>query len=200
MKVHPASPVARRVAGLLIALGTSAALAGWWLDGGPGRQGYSAVRPGTCPVGVESVVFPSPGRVRLDRFVLPVGPVPVAPLRATVCRYAAGGRLAGGLALDPARTASLAGVVAQPLTGWPDDALAAKRPPALSDTQLAEAGPRPCVADGSGAVLVFAYPVGAQVVVRVRTGPCADLTNGTITLRTPAAVGSALAALPRLSG
>jgi hypothetical protein len=190
----------RRVAVLLGCLVVVAGLARWWLDGGPARQGFSIVGPGACPLTSASLVFPSQARDRLDRFVLPVGPPPVAPVRATVCRYVEGGPAVEGLALDPARTASLAGALAEPLTGWPQDALAAKRPQALTDVQLAGSSAAPCVADGSGAVLVFAYPVGPPVVVRVRTGPCADLTNGTITLRTPPAVTAALADLPRLPG
>ena len=189
---------ARRPVALLACLGLAAGLAWWWLDGGPARQGYSVAAPDACPPTSASTIFPVPARDRLDRFVLPVGPVPVAPLTATVCRYAAGGRLAGALALDPGRTASLAAAVATPVTGWPDDALAAKRPPALTDAQLDAAKPPGCSPDGSAVVLTFAYPHGPPVVVRVREGPCADLTNGTIILRTPPVVADALAALPRL--
>jgi len=182
------------LAGVAIGVG----LGWWWLAGGPAGQGYAPAPASACPATSASTIFPVPARDRLDRFVLPVGPVPVAPLTATVCRYAAGGRLAGALALDPGRTASLAAAVATPVTGWPDDALAAKRPPALTDAQLDAAKPPGCSPDGSAVVLTFAYPHGPPVVVRVREGPCADLTNGTIILRTPPVVADALAALPRL--
>ena len=184
--------------GVLAGVAIAAGLGWWWLAGGPAHQGYSVAPPAACAATSSAIPFPAPARPGLDRFVLPVGPVPVAPVRATVCRYAAGGRLAGALELDPARTAVLAAAVAEPLTGWPDDALLAKHPPALTDAQLDAARPPGCSPDGSAVVLTFAYPQGPPVVVRVREGPCADLTNGTISLRTPPAVADSLAALPRL--
>jgi hypothetical protein len=139
-----------------------AVAASWFVAGGPARQGTRPARAGECVARSADSRFPAAARAGLDRFVVPVGPVPVAPLRAVVCRYGADGALVGGVRLDPARTATLAGAVAAPLLplpgGWPTDALAAKRIPPLTRADVAALAPPACAEPpASGSVYGSVY-------------------------------------------
>lgn len=176
----------------------AAAFGWWWVGGGPDRQGYARGTASNCPTSSSSITFASPVRAGLDVRMLPVA-YPEAPKLATVCRYTVGGRLAGALVLDPPRTSTLAAAVAEPVGGWPADALAAKRIPEVTPEEKARFAPRPCTAaadDGTAWLLRFDYNTGPAVAVRVRPNGCGDITNGALTLRTPAGVLAALAAIP----
>jgi len=161
-------------------------------------QGFDRVPTGVCPDGVsqESAgLFPErPGR---DRALLPVGYRDLAPVDAVVCRYGADGRLRVGLALDAARTAYLAGVLAMPAGEWPSDPLAAKTIHPLSDAELAAAAAPDCAAASSADLVRVRYGRGRDAAVLVLGTPCRDAVNGVIRLRAEPELLGALDELPR---
>jgi hypothetical protein len=116
----------------------------------------------------------------LDRHLVPVLPLPVGPIGATLCRYppvpasdrkagsaASAGRAIEGVVLDAARTAEVA--------GWLDVGGVVVPPGTVQHCP---------VDDGSALVLTFRYATGPRAQVIVHTAGCRTITNG---VRTEAA-------------
>jgi hypothetical protein len=155
--------------------------------------GVEDAAPDACPATSATPAFPA--RAGRDRMILPVGYRELAPVTATVCRYRADGTLSAALALDAARTARLAALLAAPPAGWPDDALAAKTITTLTDAELARAAVAPCTVAATGDLITFHYGVGADAAVLVRGEPCRSMTNGAITVRAVEPVEQAMGGL-----
>ncbi len=156
---------------VILAIGGAAL---WWTSpDGPRARGVHATsscpsQPAADAMGAGSGA--GPPRAGSRERMVPVLPVPVGPVRTTVCRYApAGGATTGALRLvasarlDAARTAEAA--------GWLDTAVSAV--PA-----------RVCPA-GTAAVdvLTFGYPQGPDVVVTIRRLGCGTVSNGVLERR-----------------
>jgi hypothetical protein len=155
--------------------------------------GVDGAAPNACPATSGASAFPA--RDGRDRMILPVGYRELAPVTATVCRYRADGTLSAALALDAARTARLAALLAAPSAGWPEDALAAKTITPLTDAELARVAAAPCMLAAAGDLITFHYGEGADSAVLVRGEPCRSMTNGAITVRAVEPVEQALGAL-----
>lgn len=153
----------RRIAAVGGVLVAGAAGVLWWNSGsGPLARGIAT--PGTCSAAAPSGAPGTPVRADAAEHVVPVLPVPVGPVRATLCRYSGQrGGLEAGLRLDATRTAEVA--------GWLD-AL-----PATSGEVTS------CSADASGPfdLVTFGYHEGAEVTVAVRHGHCVAASNGILT-------------------
>jgi hypothetical protein len=132
----------------------------WWTsDKGPAARGIAAstdcAAQAPWEIGTE--------RPDLAEHLVPVLPVPVGPVRSTLCRYDAEGALIAGLRLDATRTAEVA--------GWLD-ALPASAGPATA-----------CPAPGPGPVdvVTFGYREDGDATVLVRHGGCVAAGNGILT-------------------
>lgn len=167
----------RRVRRSLVATGLAvmmvAGLGGWLASGAAQRQGITRVTgPPDCPL---AVVAPPPRRAGLDLRIVPVLPLPVGPVRATVCHYSGGldrsekngpvasgsGSLGHGAVLDAVRTAEVA--------GWLDSGRA----------EVAAGQILNCPAgDGSLVLITFRYADGPPVQVTVRRTGCRAVSNG----------------------
>jgi hypothetical protein len=147
-----------------------AGLGVWLATGGARRQGVTRVAgPPDCP----SVVVPPPRRAGLDLRIVPVLPLPVGPVGATVCHYpgrqdrlgAAGAAGAAGLVrgaiLDAVRTAEVA--------GWLDSGRAEVEAGAASTC---------LVGDGPRVLITFRYADGPPVLVTVHRTGCRAVSNG----------------------
>ncbi len=160
--------ITRRRAGGTAAVGALlVATTAWWMSGaGPAARGV-APDP-ACPGALSAAVqAPLPPRAGLADHLVPVGPLPIGPVRASVCRYgvAKGERppaLVAGARLDAARTAEAA--------GW------------LDSVPVAPSVAAGCTGDAPLDVLTFGYADGPDVRVVLHHGGCPDVTNGVLVL------------------
>jgi hypothetical protein len=139
---------------------------GWFAVGGPDRQGVRDVSgPPDCPATVPPLPAPRRG---LDVRIVPVLPLPIGPVGATLCDYPGSGSGSGsgsasvhGAVLDAARTSQVA--------GWLD-----------SGRYEVAASPAPrCPADdGSAVVITFRYADGPPAQVTVHRSGCRSVSNG----------------------
>jgi hypothetical protein len=151
---------------IVLAAGAAVFLAGgvlWWNSGtGPLTRGLAATS--SCDPTAPTLPLPAPAREDAAEHLVPVLPVPVGPVRATLCRYttdSTGDPL--GLTLDATRTAEVA--------GWLD-VLPAGR----------ETVPGCATEDvGTVDVVTFGYPEGADASVVIWQGSCVIASNGTLT-------------------
>lgn len=167
-------PVAVAVVTVAVA---GSGLAGWFAGAGPDRQGVTGVSgPPGCPAAVPGL---PPRRDGLDLRLVPVLPLPVGPVTATVCRYP-GGSVVVGVELDAARTAEVA--------GWFDTGGV----PVPADRVLR------CPGDDVPVVVVtFRYASGPPVQVTVQRSGCRTVSNG---VRVEATRDDVLTRLDRLTG
>jgi hypothetical protein len=153
----------RRVLGVAVVVAVAVGLIGWLAIGGADRQGVRQVAgPPDCPADPGPL---PPQRDGLDRHLVPVLPLPIGPVGATVCRYPAladrAGDAVGGAVLDASRTAEVAGRL--------DD----------GGVLVPPGGGGDCPADdGSALMVTFRYAQGPQVRVTVHPSGCRRITNG----------------------
>jgi hypothetical protein len=155
-------PVLRRIgsAAPAIAVVVVAGAAGLLWAGDP-VDGAGTVPP-PCPAALPAAAdrFADTRDAEPGRLVPYPLPQPRGPVAVRLCRYAsatAGAALERSTALDPPRTARLAGVLDTP----GPDAVAGTDRPAF------------CAPSGPITVLLFRYTAGAGFVVDVEAGPCA---------------------------
>ena len=161
----------RRTAALGGVLVAGAAAVLWWNSGsGPLSRGIDATAD--CAAGAPVGAPGEPARTDAADHLVPVLPVPVGPVGATLCRYSGPqGGLEAGLRLDATRTAEVA--------GWLDALPAA---PGESPTCPGDASdPAVDTATGPVDLVTFGYREGAEVTVAVRHGPCVAASNGVLT-------------------
>jgi hypothetical protein len=156
----------RRGRWIATVVGAAALFAGtvlWWNSAtGPVTRGLSPTS--SCDLTAPTVPLPAPEREDAAEHLVPVLPVPVGPVRATLCRYPAGGsETPTGLELDATRTAEIAGW----LDTLPSDG--ATVPGCATDT------------DGPVDVVTFGYPEGADATVVIWHGSCVVASNGALT-------------------
>jgi hypothetical protein len=150
------------VSGLAVLAGLG--VGGWFAVGGPDRQGVTEVSgPPDCPATVPPLPTPRRG---LDLRIVPVLPLPIGPVGATLCHYPgpASGSVSGpvrGAVLDAARTSQVA--------GWLDS----------GRSQVPAGQVRSCpVDDGSAVVITFRYAEGPPAQVTVHRSGCRTASNG----------------------
>lgn len=166
------SPTRRAVVPAGLVAVVVAGLAGGFVAGIPQRQGVTVVHgPPDCPAA------PSPVPVRregLDLRIVPVLPLPIGPVGATVCDYTGPAPVTStgpapvttslpvrGMVLDPARTAQLAG----------------RLDSGGSDAPTGRPGTCP-PDDGARVVITFRYAQDPPVQVTVRRSGCRTASNG----------------------
>ena len=141
----------------LVVVGAGAA--GWQVAGAP-PDGAGTVPP-SCPAALAADRLAGGRGGVADRIVPVPLPQPRGPVAVRICAYPAsrpGTAPARQVALDPPRTAELAGVLDTP----PSAAVAAT------------ARPADCPAgDGPVTLLLFRYTTGEPLVAEVEGGPCA---------------------------
>ncbi len=168
-------------------------LIGSWLPQRARSQGVSELAASDCAASVGQIRFGD--RAGRAGRLLPWGNRDLAPVTARWCRYAESGALVSAHALDAARTAKLAAVLAAPPGGWPKDALEAKQVRSLTAEELRQIQVPGCAVAAPSDLLEFSYPSGSAASVLVRAGSCSDATNGEITVRSPAGINNELASL-----
>jgi hypothetical protein len=137
----------------------AAAGAAGWLVAGPPADGAGTVPP-SCPATLPARPLDA-GRGGVPDRLVPVPlPQPRGPVAVRICSYpaaTAGTALRRGAALDPPRTAELAGVLDAPV-------------PDVAATPVRPAG---CSAAGPVVLLLFRYTQGEPLVAEVDAEPCA---------------------------
>ena len=148
----------------------------WLAVGGPDRQGVRVVSgPPDCPATVPPLPAPRRG---LDVRIVPVLPLPIGPVGATLCHYP--GAASGSVSGSASGSASSSGAV--PVRGAVLDASRTSQVAGWLDSGRYEVPASPaqdCPADdGSAVVITFRYADGPPAQVTVHRSGCRTVSNG----------------------